>query len=125
MSTITAINELGEFHGWLGYEIILSDKKVICKIDNNANCCEVFGASLKLNETFIDTSNFELINQFIGAEVFDISYSKADIEDYNSISCTIITSYGQITIIIYNEHNGYYPHQYMISTGDEIIKGNL
>jgi hypothetical protein len=126
MSTIEKINQLGKSGSWMGYEIILSDKKITCKIDNEQNCCETFGAYLRLNEKFVDINDVEIINEFIGANVSNIdvgNIDKNDETDESSICCTITTSNGQIAILLYNQHNGYYEHEFIISIGDQIING--
>ena len=92
---------------WNGYKFIMSDptKNIICKISNIANCCEKFGIYTKSN-----------LSDFIGAEYQSVTVSTRPPSDkYDSthiVEVAVQTDRGEILIQLYNEHNGYYPHDF-------------
>jgi hypothetical protein len=98
---------------WLGYKIIMSDdtKNITCKISNDNLCCENWGVYTK-----------DKLNDFIGSEYNSISIGEIEKStDYMvKIKIIIHTNKGKITIIFYNEHNGYYPHDVYIESENGI-----
>jgi hypothetical protein len=108
IQNILSINNKYE---WQGYEFKMSDKSknITCKISNSANCCERFGVYTNCN-----------LSDFIGAEYQSVNITtraKTDEYDYMRIvDVTIQTNLGEIVIILYNDHNGYYPHDFFTQT---------
>jgi hypothetical protein len=107
-TTIQKILSINSKYEWQGYEFIMSNpsKNIICKISNIANCCENFGIHTNCN-----------LSDFIGAEykTVSISTNPADEDGYDYmhiVHVTIQTDRGEILIQLYNEHNGYYPHDF-------------
>jgi hypothetical protein len=94
---------------WMGYKIIMSDsdKNITFKIENLGNCCEKWGMYTKNNLT-----------EFIGAQYYSVSIGKPIIADdmMSIIKIKINTDKGRITLQLYNQHNGYYPHDVFIQS---------
>jgi hypothetical protein len=103
---------------WIGYKIVMSDstKDITCKIENSHKCCEKWGVYTKSN-----------LNEFIDAEYLSIDVSKIKKkknEDMRMVDITITTNRGNISLQLYNEHNGYYSHEVFIESekGINILK---
>ena len=117
VTKIQKIIILNNSNQWLGYKIKMTDssKNIICKIDNNQQCCENFGVYTE-NE----------LNDFIGAEYYSVIVENDSLNDsdYNDnmekIKISINTSKGKINILFYNEHNGYYAHDVFLQTENGI-----
>jgi hypothetical protein len=111
MATIIQnIEIINNKYEWLGYVFTMSDssKNITCKISNSQNCCEQYGIYTKNN-----------IDDYIGAEYYSIDVVK-NIKhemDYTMlVEVSINTSKGTILIKMYNEHNGFYPHDFFIQS---------
>ena len=128
---MTTIVRIGQRNSkWIGYDVELSDGRCISvKLDNIGQCCEIFGAYLEVNGKFIcDTSE----SMFIGAEVLTIAVSDKEMTEYRDkdnneaiIYVTMTTSRGTLVIYLYNKHNGYYQHDYVIQIGPKYMSGKL
>lgn len=119
-SIIERIESLESLEG-LGYRFIMIDRSfnILCKMGNNQQCCENFGAY---------TDSALLFDTFIGARVdrFEIgevtndcaTFGEFGEPDYyaSKLKVTIFTDRGEIPIIFYNEHNGYYSHDVIIQS---------
>ena len=110
--TIERINVIRGKYEWSGYTFIMSDpsKNITCKISNSQNCCERFGIYTKCK-----------LEEFIGAEYYSVNITRnvnngkySDL--FSSVEVSIRTNIGTILIILYNEHNGYYPHDFFTQT---------
>lgn len=134
MATIVQIKQLNSHRQWLGYDFKLSDGRHLCvKMDNDQQCCEQFGAYLEVNGKFTNDVSTEL--SFVGAQVQSIAVSNKEITEclYNQkndhgeaiIHVTMTTSKGTLVVYLYNQHNGYYKHDYVIEIGRKIIRGKL
>jgi hypothetical protein len=105
---------------WMGYKIIMSDKKknITCKIENSQYCCENWGIHTISN-----------LNEFIGAEYYSIDVVEKGKTDENEnmmiLDVIITTNRGNITLCFYNEHNGYYPHDVFIQSEDDTQRFKL
>ena len=107
---IENIEIIDDEHAWLGYVFTMnnSSKNIIFKISNAQNCCERFGIH----------SPCRLVN-FIGAEYKSVEITTT--EKYNKDLMTIVemciyTNRGKIILQLYNEHNGYYLHDFFTQT---------
>ena len=83
-------------------------KNIICKISNSANCCERFGVYTKCN-----------LSDFIGADYQSVMVETKNPNEYEYmriVEITINTDRGAILIQLYNEHNGYYEHDFFTQT---------
>ena len=103
---IQEIEILDSEHIWLGYVFRMSDssKDIVCKISNEQKCYERFGiyTSCKLQD-------------FVGAEYISVNIKKSEKRDMDFlmiIEMHILTNRGIITLQLYNEHNGYYQHDF-------------
>jgi hypothetical protein len=110
-TTIQQIDIIEEKYAWSGYTFTMSDisKNITCKISNSPNCCERFGIYTKDN-----------LQHFIGAEYQSVNITKyVDWDEcplFASVNVSICTNRGTILIQLYNEHNGYYPHDFFTQT---------
>lgn len=122
---------------WLGYKITMSDpkKNIEIKMDSNPQCCEVFDIHSNISPT--------TLSNFIGAIYQDIiidkdssiwdnymNQYKTDLPNDSDIDCIInavlnknydmniriITDKGELLFGMYNQHNGYYPHDCVIDS---------
>ena len=122
--TIKNIIKLGvDGIGWIGYKVVMSDasKNIICKMNNYQQCYEDF--DVVINPRLVPPSDF------IGAEYYSVEVKDDDVNKYNdesyfnrAIIVIIRTNKGILTILLYNEHNGYYNHEIYIKTekGEEL-----
>lgn len=108
-TTIEKIETFDEPNVWMGYKLIMSDPdmNIIARISNRSDCCEEWGMHTENN-----------LDDFVGAEyhcmdVSDIIFDKDD-REMSSIHVSISTDCGEIVLIFYNKHNGYYPHDVSI-----------
>jgi len=109
LTIIQSIETFEDPGHWMGYKIIMSDsdKNIAFKIENASNCCEKWGMYTKNN-----------LNEFIGAEYYSVAIGKPKIADdeMSIIKIKINTNKGNITLQLYNQHNGYYPHDVFIQS---------
>ena len=110
LTMIKNIESFDDPEHWMGYRIIMSDntKNITCKIQNAQNCCEKWGIHTKSN-----------LNEFIGSEYYSIDINEKTrnkYEDMRMVNITVSTNRGNITLHLYNEHNGYYFHDVFIQS---------
>lgn len=90
-----------------GLVMYTTEDPIIVAIDAGRRCCEKFGV-------YCEYPNNTTKMDFIGAVITNVIWGK-DIRDseteYNSTEIIIETSRGSFSIIVYNEHNGYYSHR--------------
>lgn len=103
-NTITDIQEVDD-SGWTGYRVLTAKQVVLLQIDTCQTCCEYFGARTEPEDP----------KEFVGAVVTDVRWGaeKKGIDDEYSgeASVEIQTSEGLLRLVVFNEHNGYYPHE--------------
>ena len=109
-TTIQRIDIIESKYEWSGYTFVMSDtsKNITCKISNSPNCCEQFGIYTK-----------QTLRDFIGAEYQSVNIHKDVSNEYlvfSRVDVSISTNRGTILIQLYNEHNGYYPHDFFTQT---------
>ncbi len=97
---------------WLGYTVHMSDpkKNITCKISNLANCCEKFGVYVPDSAT---------LSEFVGAEYQAVYVTETITNDMDLmviVQISIHTNRGPIVFQLFNEHNGYYPHDFFVQT---------
>lgn len=97
---------------WLSYEFVMSDptKNIVCKIDNESHCCEHWGISIDK-----DTTDF-IGAEYLSVTVDDPERDEAEYDEGEYIRVTIHTNRGPLVMMLYNCHNGYYPHDTYIET---------
>jgi len=88
-------------------------KNIMIMIDNHQSCCEKFGVDVHCPAN-------KNINSLSGAVIKSVKYG-------NVGQCVIDldTNVGLFKFIIYNEHDGYYPHNYYFSFNDYYSWGKI
>jgi hypothetical protein len=110
LTTIKSVEYFDDPEHWMGYKIIMNNSKynITCKIENSHKCYEKWGAYTKSN-----------LNDFIGAEYYSIDVTEETRDKYDEmriLTVKIATNRGDISIHLYNEHNGYYHHDVFIQS---------
>ena len=96
---------------------IETNKGTICLgIDDYQHCCERSGFHIECKE--------EDLGYYIGAKILEIVWEvglipekEKDITEFDTnqaLPLLIKTSKGDIDLWVYNEHNGYYAHNYLV-----------
>ena len=90
--------------GWIGYEVITCGQTISLCIGDYQLCCEEYGA---------ECEQCDQLAQFIGAGVLEVrwTYDKDLPRSDSSAGVEISTNRGLLRLWVWNEHNGYYPHQ--------------
>ena len=121
---IVEITELNNPNRWIGVKIVLKgDKELVFKISNGQSCCEVYGYYMMENNKEVNK-----LSNHIGSTVKNVEYCISDDkEDDYKYNCkiTVYTDKGDFMIILYNEHNGYYPHDISLQILDKCILDSL
>ena len=107
---------------WLGYKVVMSDpsKNITCKISHEQECCEQYGAH-------VDAP----LESFVGATYVSVTTEEqvGRVHEDMDMSVRVIvclhTDRGTITMTLYNEHNGYYCHDFYIETEHGILQKYL
>ncbi len=82
-------------------------------------CFENFGIRVHRGERYVG-SDFDF-DAFLGLEIELIQYKniKPESLQWSSVGVEVTFKGGESALIeIYNEHNGYYPHEYLVEYGD-------
>ena len=107
---ITAISKIdGKY---IGYEVNMNDGRIILlKIRDISMCCEQYDCE-------ITESSYNYIgSEFISVSSWSVKASEERMEQHMKIA----TRAGDIRIMCYNRHNGYYPHEVVA----QFIGGNI
>ena len=115
----------------LGWEVKTDSQTIYLGISQEENCCEYFGHSIECEDSS------QNITDYIGAIVIDVKLDERDDDvervrdkfnikddyicgDYVGV-CTlsIYTSIRKLILIVWNHHNGYYPHSIGYKYGDK------
>lgn len=112
---IKSIEEVdGEYGGFL---VVTSEQEISLLISNYQSCCESYGWM----------QSEDKLTKFIGAELLGLHSTdillasmelvvKADrVEVDEAIFITLETNKGPLQFAVYNEHNGYYGHNVIIT----------
>lgn len=103
--------------GYEGYVIVTDEQDISILISNTQDCCESWG------HMTIDESDKEY---FVGANITDIKIvgtnmvvrsileRLGDLDGGDACFINIETDKGLLQITLYNNHNGYYGHSYVI-----------
>lgn len=113
---------------WKGYEVTTSSQVIEIKIDNDQQCCESFG-TICSNEDF----DYYIDSELVGIDILDKEFELKEIliknisDEYDgyAIFVNLITNLGTIQFALYNQHNGYYGHDVVISSKQITFKTNL
>lgn len=122
-----------------GYEIETDLRTIRVLVSSDSRCCEYFGY----------VASDDKLADYVGAEILKIEAAEIDEGDFNRSSylkrtlhfcyedgCLqealeaafvyIETDRGTLTLAVYNEHNGYYGHEVLItSTGEKVAVPDL
>jgi hypothetical protein len=101
---------------YLGYAIRTNKQTIKLLISQEQDCCDIFGVDLKKPE------GVESEGDLIGARVLKVGWGRDQSDDesdkYFDRPCArveIMTDKGQLQIVAWNDHNGYYPHGVLAS----------
>lgn len=113
-------------HSWDGYKItFVGGEHLNIKLSNGQCCCENWGVSIVEPNNELNESN-TWINKQINQMTIELSNNDDDNNESSlNIKVEFITNDGKFTIILYNEHNGYYSHDYFIETTKLHMKGSI
>lgn len=100
--------------GYDGVEITTNKQKILIGIDDGQQCCEEYGY-ISSNDNYED---------FIGAEVRNVKITDTALKTIDMpylyeggcIFVTLETSKGDLQLVMYNEHNGYYGHKVIVKS---------
>ena len=107
----------GDFYSYEGYEIRTTRQQIHVLIESGQLCCEEYGSKIELPQWMTS------LDQLVGAKLIRVYWGK-DLKpftttqyggDWNACCIIVDTNKGRIKIILYNYHNGYYPHRYRVS----------
>jgi hypothetical protein len=90
---------------WIGIKIKTTHQEIILLIDDHHRCCEDYGYYIK-PET-----------DLIGAELKTIGWGRDQYSE-NEAVIDIETDRGVVQAVLYNHHNGYYPHHLWVRWKD-------
>lgn len=99
-----------------GIKVETENEEIYFLISNGQQCCENWGTYLYSPDK---------IKDYIGAEYLGYDNSPHNSEnEINGETCflNIHTSEGDITYAVYNEHNGYYAHDVVLSITNKKTK---
>lgn len=136
MSNLGKVQSIRECYwqkGWFtfeGYEIITDSHTFKVLIENRQQCCENWGYF---------SSNDEPFERFIGKKLMDVRLTDTALNtktldelglcfDSRLVECDIqfvdfVFSDGDVLqLAVYNEHNGYYGHDILVTMDSDVIK---
>lgn len=95
-----------------GYHIVTERNEIYFVIDNYQQCCEDWGTK------YLSTADD--LSEYVGSEY--IGYDTDEKAELNKLSqfLNIHTSNGDISFVVYNDHNGYYSHAVLLVVDEEI-----
>lgn len=108
---------MDDWQSFDGYIIETDQQTIKFGIDNGQSCCEDWGYF----STDDDIKKFEGAN-LLGIDIVDNEFTKQEIDkrfEYGLdgggiVFIDIKTSKGTLTLSVYNSHNGYYGHDYVL-----------
>jgi len=114
--------------------VIVTDKQHMnFKISNYTSCCEDYGITVLINERERVINDSKDIDDFkddlIGQKVLCVKHYHDGVRDFrdagDEANFEIKTTDKEIIISLWNEHNGYYPHDYVVNWNDYTDSGTL
>ena len=100
-----------EYHGYvIEYD---TDNQIFLKINTFQSCCEIWGHEIEYLPTKPNPNTEDSKEDFIGAKVLSVNWLPDEKRDDCGIKVKVkvITDHGDIILKVWNDHNGYYPHQ--------------
>jgi hypothetical protein len=107
---------------YIGYKITTSKNKIISLlIDSDEGD---YGVEIYFRKKEISDNNF---TPFIGATIKNVKFGNTLINThyFGARNIIIKTNRGNIRILIYNEHNGYFAHKYKATYNDKTVDDHL
>ena len=113
--------------------LTLGNRKVEVWISNNQECCEVFGIWLYIGDTVINYTSKkgqEILAEFLEQNK-ESSFSfvtssdtkeRDDFEFEGSETLKLFNDEVSLEFRVYNQHNGYYQHEFHFMIDDEVVK---
>lgn len=115
MERILLISKIDPDTGFDGYEVHTDKQVITVKIANEISCCEHPGCFIVNDD----------INDFIGATLVDVYVTDTETNNYvipivrqmegyiveepeNIMFVNLVTNRGNLQLVAYNSHNGYY-----------------
>ena len=101
---------------YIGYRITTNNRIIEVLIDNEQQCCEGWGYMCSEDDvtTFVggDLLSFDVVNDMLEVKEFPKLCSYLEAEE--CIFINFKTSKGDLQIVVYNSHNGYYGHEVIV-----------
>lgn len=128
-------NHISSKCDYKGFVIKTNENDIFLGIEIASLCCEHYDAKILIeansdsNEWTFDSFAIEGVSHLIEKNIKSIKYDSdkryRNHEDYFQTSLSIITEDEIITLIVFNEHNGYYPHNFLCKFDDQEIVDTL
>lgn len=135
MPSIKSIDDNFNFDKYIGIKIELdNEEEIVIGIEDYQNCCETYDCELKYpdgydKETCIGLEIIDFTDGSAHSKCSYIRYNEYEDnhkgDDYQSLTISINTTAGVISCKLYNEHNGYYPHDIYMEFNDFTDKQTL
>lgn len=111
-----------------GFRIHTTVGDIIAAIDSRQQCCETWGIemtdfSLEPGGCKYFESKIDEIDLSIDDKAKSIIPSYHDVD--NKLTLSIYTNAGRFIVFMWNDHNGYYPHNYYINKFGKVNAGTL
>lgn len=113
----------GSYDEYAGYEIVTNRHTYHVLIDSDQQCCENWGYMTTLDNP----------DEYIGAELLAVTTTDDQLattqieksfgEYADTMFVTFETNLGRFQITLYNEHNGYYAHNAIVTVDGNVTGG--
>ncbi len=88
------------------------------------DCCEIFGINVFYRNKPVSIETLHLQGEYLNG-IRLINIKKELYSEKNERHIIIYTSIGLVNLIVYNEHNGYYPHDFELDIYTSQIANHL
>jgi len=129
MALIQRIEKFNE-NGYVGWKVSTNKGDISLSIENVELCCEDFGANLYMGDLVLTDENmldFFFVDDEIETVKFDADprFRNDDKRNQTSITIEICGEVHDLTLVVYNEHDGYYSHAYVAEIFGKRTCGSL
>jgi hypothetical protein len=123
---------------WIGYRIMTTYQMIELKIESAQNCCENYGIECWTQDI---KQLLQLRSQFIKSHIESVGWCNSLLNDkykellanqenyydrtFQFAAINVVTNAGVLQLVVYNEHNGYYPHLISVSWDNYTDEQNL
>ena len=106
-----------------GYKVITDNTSILVMISNCQQCCEDWGYfSSEEDTSYFIGATLRAINLVDTAlDVHRIKEVEDGLQEKDIQFVNFETDRGTLQLAVYNEHNGYYGHDVLVSIGDTVI----